>query len=185
MISLRKINVLLTIIAILMLLNHAVLLVLYFYGFISYSPSFYMTGRNLFYPVVAHIIISLYLHFKDTSRGVNRYHNLNSETNQQFITGILMIIFITLHIMGYSSYHLVELNTFYSVIYHFTVDALMFTSIVTHLRVSIPKLMISLGFLGKKEAYHNFKKWTNWASLIILIVLILGEVIYYMGGFSW
>ena len=59
MISLRKINSLLIVIVILVLVNHAMLNILGMYGLISYTPDFKITGRRLFYPLVAHIIISL------------------------------------------------------------------------------------------------------------------------------
>ena len=185
MISLRKINTLLIIIIAVMLLNHAVLSLLYLYGVISYSPDFQITGRRLFYPVVAHIIISMYLYFKDKSRGTNRYPNLISDTTQQMITGIMIIVFVSLHILGYSFNPLGGQNSFDVNLYHFIVDNLLFISIALHLRVSIPKFMISFGFLDEKDAHLNFKRKVNWAVLIILIVLILGEVMYYAGGGLW
>ena len=185
MISLRKINTLLIIVIAVMLLGHALLSLLYLYGFISYSPDFQITGRRLFYPVVAHIVISIYLYFKDKSKGVNRYPNLISDTRQQMITGIMIIVFVSMHILGYSFNPLGEPSTFNISLYHFIVDNLLFVSIVLHLRVSIPKFMISFGFLEGKDAHLNFKRKVNWAVAIILVVLILGEVVYYVGGALW
>ena len=168
-----------------MLLGHALLSLLYLYGFISYSPDFQITGRRLFYPVVAHIVISIYLYFKDKSKGVNRYPNLISDTRQQMITGIMIIVFVSMHILGYSFNPLGEPSTFNISLYHFIVDNLLFVSIALHLRVSIPKFMISFGFLEGKDAHLNFKRKVNWAVAIILVVLILGEVVYYVGGALW
>ena len=185
MISLRKINTLLIIVIAVMLLGHALLSILYLYGFISYSPDFQITGRRLFYPVVAHIVISIYLYFKDKSKGVNRYPNLISDTRQQMITGIMIIVFVSMHILGYSFNPLGEPSTFNISLYHFIVDNLLFVSIALHLRVSIPKFMISFGFLEGKDAHLNFKRKVNWAVAIILVVLILGEVVYYVGGALW
>lgn len=185
MISLRKINTLLIIVIVVMLLNHAVLSLLYLYGVISYSPDFQITGRRLFYPIVAHIIISLYLYFKDRPRHVNRYPALISDTRQQMISGIFIILFATLHILGYSFNPMGSESTFYYSVYHFIVDNMLFASIALHLRISIPKLMMSFGFLDGKDAYLNFKRKVNYAVLIALIVLILGEVVYYIGGMLW
>ena len=185
MISLRKINTLLIIVIAVMLLTHALLSLLYLYGAINYSPDFQITGRHLFYPVVAHIIISMYLYFKDKSRGVNRYPKLNSDTRQQMISGIMIVIFASLHILGYSFNPLGEPSTFNISLYHFIVDTMLFVSIALHLRVSIPKFMISFGFLEEKDAHLNFKRKVNWAVAIILIILILGEVVYYVGGALW
>ena len=185
MISLRKINTLLIIVIVVMLLSHAVLSVLYLYGLISYSPNFQITGRRLFYPVVAHIIISLYLFFRDRSWKANRYRHLISDTRQQMITGILIVVFATLHILGYSWNPLGGESSFYFSIYHFIVDNMLFVSIAMHLRVSVPKFMLSFGFLEKKEDYLNFKRKINYAVMIILVVLVLAEVVYYIGGMLW
>ena len=62
---------------------------------------------------------------------------------------------------------------------------MLFASIAMHLRVSIPKFMMSFGFLDGKDAYLNFKRKVNYAVLIALIVLVLGEVVYYIGGMLW
>lgn len=185
MISLRKINTLLIIVIAVMLLSHAVLSLLYLYGVISYSPDFQITGRRLFYPVVAHIIISLYLYFRDRPWHVNRYSALISDTRQQMISGIFIIIFATMHILGYSFDPMGGESTFYYSIYHFIVDNMLFVSIALHLRVSIPKFMISFGFLEGKDAHLNFKRNVNYAVLIVLIILVLGEVAYYIGGMLW
>ncbi|MBQ9025624.1 MAG: hypothetical protein IJ104_04500, partial [Methanobrevibacter sp.] len=124
MISLRKINTLLVVVIAAMLLIHGLMSLLYLYGIIAYSPDFKITGRRLFYPVVAHIIISLYLYFKDRSGTLKKYAGLNSDTLIQMISGIFIIIFAALHIVGYSIGSVTDINA-----YHFAVDTLLFASI--------------------------------------------------------
>lgn len=183
MISLRKINALMVIIIMVLLLNHAILSVLHLFGVIGYSPSFQITGRRIFYPIVAHIFISLYLYFKDKSKKGNRYSGLIKDTTQQLVTGILIVVFVSLHIL---SYMFAPLNSGYDSwmrIFHFVVDNLLFISLILHLRVSIPKFMMSFGFLDGKDEYANFKRKNNYVLLIILIILILAEITYNLGGF--
>ena len=100
-------------------------------------------------------------------------------------TGIMIIIFVALHIVGYSINPMGTESTFYFSVYHFIVDNMLFFSIAMHLRISIPKFMMSLGFLDGKDAYANFKRKTNYVVLIILIILVLAEVTYYIGGILW
>jgi hypothetical protein len=69
-------------------------------------------------------------------------------------------------------------------VFHFIVDNLLFISLILHLRVSIPKFMMSLGFLDGKDEYVNFKHKSNCVLLIFLVLLILAEVVYNLGGFS-
>ncbi|MBP3792109.1 MAG: hypothetical protein ILA26_08775 [Methanobrevibacter sp.] len=182
MISLRKINTLMVIIIIILLLNHAVLSVLHLFGIIGYSPSFQITGRRIFYPIVVHIIISLYLYFKDRSKRGNRYSGLIKDTTQQLVTGILIVVFVSLHILSYMFAPLNSGYDFWMRIFHFAVDNLLFISLILHLSVSIPKFMMSLGFLDGKDEYANFKHKNNCVLLIILIMLILAEIVYNLGG---
>ena len=177
MISLRKINGLLVVIVILLLLNHAVLSALFLYGVIDYSPSFKITGRRLFYPLVAHIIISIYLFIKDRRKNVRRYPDLISETNQQMITGIGIIVFVSLHII---SYMFPPANFYYDFgrgLLQLFIDGMMFTSICLHLRVSIPRLLVSFGMLESKNAYSNFKRKFNMVILVILVILIFADIV--------
>lgn len=179
MISLRKINGLLVVIIIIMLITHAVLSALFLYGFIDHSPSFKITGRRLFYPLVAHIIISLYLLIMDRRKNVRIYSDLISETNQQIITGIGIIVFVSLHIL---SYMFPPANYIYGIerrIIQMIIDVLMFSSICLHLRVSIPRLLVSFGMLESKNAYSNFKNKFSIIILIILIFLIMADIVRY------
>ena len=179
MISLRKINSILVIIMIIILLNHAVLSVLYMYGVIGYSPSFQITGRRLFYPLVAHIIISLYLYIKDKRRDVKTYPKLISQTTQQIVTGILIVVFVSLHILSYMMSPINVSLSFEVRFMHFFIDIGLFSSILLHLRVSIPRLMVSFGFLESKDSYSNFQNKWNICVAVILILLILAEIIHY------
>ena len=179
MISLRKINSILVIIMIIILLNHAVLSVLYMYGFISYSPSFQVTGRRLFYPLVAHMVISLYLYIKDKRRNVKTYPKLISQTTQQIVTGILIVVFVALHIFSYMMSPINVSLTFEIRLIHFFIDIGLFSSIILHLRVSVPRLMVSFGFLESKDSYSNFQNKWDVCVAVILILLVLAEIIHY------
>lgn len=177
MISLRKINGILVVIIILLLLNHAILSALFLYGVIDYSPSFKITGRRLFYPVVAHIIISLYLFIKDRRKNVRRYSDLISETNQQMVTGIGIVVFVSLHIISYMFPPAKFYYDFGRGLVQVIIDGMMFTSICLHLRISIPRLLVSFGMLESKNSYSNFKRKFSIAILVILVILIFADVV--------
>ncbi len=181
MISLRKINSLLIVIVILVLVNHAMLNILGMYGLISYTPDFKITGRRLFYPLVAHIIISLYLYFSDKRKQITTYSKLIAETTQQILTGISIIVFAGLHIITYIFIPAINQSLSINLI-HFIIDNLLFISIALHLRVSIPRLLISFGFLEGKNSYKHFKNKLSIIILLILILFIIAEVIFYIGG---
>lgn len=178
MISLRKINTLLVILIIIFLLNHAVLAVLGMSGLTDYTPDITITGRRLFYPLAAHIIISSYLFISDKIKQNKTYPELISETTQQILTGISIMLFASLHIINHMN---TMLNS--NAYIHFTVDVLLFISIALHLRVSLPRFLISLGLLQGKNSYNDFKRKNNIIILAILILCIISEIIFYTGGF--
>lgn len=181
MISLRKLNSLMVIAVILLLLNHAVLALLSMYGLIDYSPDITTTGRRLFYPLVGHIIISLYLYFSDRFKQDKTYSKLIGETTQQIVTGIAIMIFACLHILSHmfvpAAGHDLQVRLVY-----FAIDIMLFISIALHLRVSIPRFLISFGLLEGKNSYGNFKRKMNVIILFVLIVFVLAEIIFYIGG---
>lgn len=181
MISLRKVNVILLIIVILILLYHAILNVLGMYGLTPYTPDFAETGKLLACPLVLHIVISLYLFFKEKSRKFNAYPKLTKDTTQQFISGILIIFFVALHIISYMQLPPIEPHLPINRI-HLIIDFLLFVSIAIHLRISIPKFLISLGFLEGRTSHENAKKLTTIIVMIALALSVVAEIIFYIGG---
>lgn len=181
MISLRKINSLLVIAAIILLVNHALLALLSMYGIIDYTPDITITGRRLFYPLAGHIIISLYLYLSDKTKQKKTYSKLIGETTQQIVTGISIMLFAGLHILSHMTVPAVGHDISLSMI-HFAIDTMLFISLALHLRVSIPRFMISFGFLEGKNSYRNFKRKMSIIILIALILFLSAEIIFYIGG---
>ena len=179
MISLRKINSILLIVVFILLAGHALLNVLHFFGAVPYSPIFKITGRYIFYPLVLHIAISLYLFIKEKVKGKRNYFNLTKETTQQMITGICIMIFAALHILNYNSANGADVSQF---INHIIVDNLLFISIACHLTVSVPRLMVSFGFLEGKDEYVNAKSKIKIIMILILMIIFIAQATFY-GGF--
>ena len=181
MISLRKVNSVILIIIGLLLLDHMIRTVLYLFGLINYSPSFQATGRRLFLWLILHVIISLYLYLKDklSQKNIRLYPKINNETKIQLISGILIIIFVLLHVITYGKS---PVNTSENMIkiMHIIIDYLLFLSIFIHLKISIPRLMISYGFLSGDGEYERTTKIINIVLLILLIILFIAELIYYI-----
>ena len=179
MISLRKINSILIIIVLLMLACHALINTLLFFGLVRYSPIFKITGRRLFYPLALHIIISLYLYIKEKLKRSKNYPKLTKETAQQLVSGICIIIFAAAHILNYSLGDALNPGQFLN---HIITDNLLFISLGIHLQVSIPRLLVSFGFLEGKNDYKNAKNKISILLFIILIIIIIAQATFY-GGF--
>lgn len=179
MVSLRKINTIFVLLIILLLLAHAVLSVLLFYGLIKFTPSIIITGQLLVVPLVGHIILSLYLYHKKVNKSVKRYPKLTSETSLQMISGLAIIVFVILHILANMMLPVHIYSGFYFKLMHFLIDIFLFISIAAHLRVSIPRFLVSLGFLKGKGAYKKFKYRFNIFNYIWLAIAIFAEVVCY------
>ncbi|RAP50455.1 MAG: hypothetical protein BZ136_01230, partial [Methanosphaera sp. rholeuAM74] len=161
LLSLRKINSLVLLVIILLLLNHAISSLLYLSGITAYSPNLKVTGRRLFLWLLLHITISLYLYIRDwyNQKGFNRYNHIRSETKRQMISGIAIIIFVILHLVTYHASP-VSVVIYQINIVHFIVDTLLFASILVHLQVSIPRLLMSFGFLKEENSYQRASQIT-------------------------
>ena len=180
-ISLRKINSLVLLVIFILLLTHACESILYLIGLSPYSPNMQVTGRRLFLWVFLHVIISLYLVIRDkiSNRKFKKYTTRAKDTQKQVISGIAIVIFVILHVVTYSISPVNILNN--QMIYiHLIIDNLLFYSLLTHLTISIPRLMMSFGFLTKKDAYEKFSNRISLVFKVIFILLLLSEVVYYL-----
>ncbi len=180
-ISLRKINSLVALIIILLLLCHALESLLYLTGISPYSPNMQVTGRRLFLWVMLHMIISLYLFIKDKyeNRKFKKYNNIRNDTRKQAVSGIAIVVLVILHVVTYSVSPVNVLNNYMTCV-HFVIDNLLFCSLLIHLTISIPRLMVSFGFLTEESSYEKFTRGISIAFRIIFILLLISEVLHYL-----
>lgn len=179
--QLRKLNSLIVIIIILILIAHALLTGLLLAGLIEYTPNTIVTGEVLLFFVILHIIISLYLFIKDKikQRKIRFYANINKDTTVQAISGIFIIIFIAAHVLSYI-YLPAYIPNFNWQITHLIIDTLLFITLFIHLQVSLPRLLVSFGFLVEKNDYDKSKKVIRIILIIIFTLLFLTELSYYI-----
>ena len=181
MFQLRKLNSLLVIIIILTITSHALLTGLLLAELIEYTPNTIVTGKILLSFVIVHIIISLYLFIKDkiNQRKIRIYPKINKDTIVQAISGIFIIIFIAAHVLSYI-YLPAYLPNFSWQITHLTIDTLFFITLFIHLQISIPRLLVSFGFLVEKNDYDKCRKVVRIILIIIFTLLFLSELSYYI-----
>ena len=181
MFPLRKLNSLLVIIIILIITSHALLAGLILAELITYTPNTIVTGEILLSFVIVHIIISLYLFIKDKSNQekIRIYPQINKDTPVQAISGVFIIIFIVAHVLSYI-YLPAYIPNFNWQITHLTIDTLFFITLFIHLQISIPRLLVSFGFLVEKNDYDNCRKVVRILLIIIFSLLFLTELSYYI-----
>lgn len=167
------------VIVIVMLAYHALLNTLLFFQVVPYSPIFKQTGRRVFYPIVLHIILSLYLYIKERIMDVKHYRHITKDTTWQMVSGICIIIFASWHILNY---HFGNIADPHQLVYNIIADNLLFISLAVHLSVSIPRLLISFGFLERKNAYNNAKYIIRILIIILLVIIFIAQATFY-GGF--
>ena len=144
----RKINAVLSLLATVLILDHAIFLSVWMLsnGAISKSANYMpwiMTGV-----VLAHALISIDLgvtaHMENKNRKGKSYGNLNRATIIQRMSGVLMMIFIALHIAGATG-----VMTPPKVV-HAIVPALFYTIVLAHVTISTGKAFITLGIGNAK-----------------------------------
>lgn len=181
MFQLRKLNSLLVIIIILIIASHALLAGLILAELITYTPNTIVTGEILLSFVIVHIIISLYLFIKDkiSQKKIRIYPQINKDAPVQAISGIFIIIFIAAHVLSYI-YLPAYIPNFNWQITHLSIDTLFFITLFIHLQISIPRLLISFGFLVEKNDYDKCRKVVRIILIITFTLLFLSELSYYI-----
>ncbi|WP_455645551.1 hypothetical protein [Methanosphaera sp.] len=180
--SLRKLNSIIICLVLLILLDHAGLSLLYLFGLINYSPNFMIMGRRLFIVLSIHVIISLYLFIRDKikQKKIRIISEAKHSSRQEILTGIAIIVLVLLHVKNYS---IASINGIYGInilFNHYVTDNLLFISLVLHLRVALPRLLMSLGFLTGKNDFRKAQRTINMILCILFIIGILAETIFYI-----
>ncbi|MCQ2964751.1 MAG: hypothetical protein MJ203_04210 [archaeon] len=180
-VHLRKINSILAIIIILFLLSHSILLALSMVNIISYSLDFKEFGFILFYLVFIHLLISLYLCFEKKLKNKNVKLNYKvTDTAIQLVSGILMVVLIVLHIYYIIISPVYLVSTLQDGLIHIILDNLVAISILVHLSVSIPRLLVSLGFLIGENDYKHATSVSNILLIVFLLIIFICEVSYFV-----
>ena len=167
---LRKINAVLSLIATVLLLDHAIFLGAWMLS----RGAIHKTANDLPWVMTGvmavHAIISIALavrgHKGAEKRKCNSYPGLNAATMVQRISGMLMIVFTFLHITGATG----VMHT--PPLVHAIVPPLFFLLVMAHVAVSANKAFITLGIGNAK-----FVKVAGVAIKVICVATLVADVI--------
>ena len=144
---LRKVNAVISLISTILLLVHAIFYSVWMLLRAGIAKMSAYPSQILVVLMLTHAIISIVLavlgHKGAEKRKCNDYPKMNKQTYVQRITGILLILFIGLHIAG-------ALNHFQPQILHAIVHPLFFIIALAHVAVSTNKAFITLGIGNAK-----------------------------------
>ena len=145
---LRKINAILSLLITFFLLDHAIFLAVWMLskGTIPKSASFMpwiLAGIVLVHALIC-IYFAISAHNGAENHPVKSYAKMNKSTIMQRVSGVLMIVFVPLHIAGSAGYmHPPK-------VVHAIVPLIFFTIVLAHVAVSTSKAFITLGIGNAK-----------------------------------
>ena len=168
----RKINAGLSLLATVLLLNHAISLSVWMLsrGSIAMSPGIWpwvMTGAMVLHALIS-IDLAISAHSEPQTHPGKSYPKLNKQTILQRISGILLILFAALHIAGTMGYMQPPQAV------HAIVPPLFFALSLAHVAVSASKALITLG-IGNGKVFK--------VADIAIKVLCAGTLIASVTGF--
>ena len=141
--KLRKINAVFSLLSTILLMIHAIYFAVWMLSNCSIPMPPTPMSRALTVSFVIHAIISIVLmistHKGSKNNKGKQYVKLNFATIVQRISGVFIIVFTTLHILG--AFRVMRLP--YRV--HFIVYPLFFTLVLVHVAISTSKAFITLG----------------------------------------
>lgn len=165
----RKINAAISLISTILILVHAIFYSVWMLFRAGFAKMSAYPSRILVVLMMVHAIISIVLailgHKGAEKRKCNNYPKMNKQTYIQRISGILLILFIGLHIAG-------ALNHFQPKILHAILHPLFFIIALTHVSVSTSKAFITLGIGNAK-----FIKIIDIAIKIICVLTIIACIV--------
>jgi hypothetical protein len=171
----RKVNAIISLLATLLLLDHAIFTSVWMLSRGSVEQSAPVAPRILAGLVALHAFIGIYLavssHMEGEKRKVKSYPKMNRVTMFQRASGIILIIFTVLHIAGASGAmtppHIV----------HTIVPPLFFTIALAHTAVSADKAFITLG-IGNARFIKVLSVIIKVICVLTLIASIAGFYLY-------
>ena len=145
---LRKINAGVSLLATVLLLNHAISLSVWMLsgGSIALSPGIWpwiLAGTMVIHAMIS-IDLAISAHADEQTHKGKSYPQMNVQTIVQRISGVLMIVFAALHIAGAAGYMKPPK------LVHSIVPPLFFTLVLSHIAVSASKALITLGIGNAK-----------------------------------
>ena len=145
---LRKINAGISLLATVLLLNHAISLSVWMLsgGSIALSPGIWpwiLVGTMVIHAMIS-IDLAISAHADEQAHKGKSYPKMNVQTIVQRVSGVLMIVFAALHIAGAAGYMKPPK------LVHSIVPPLFFTLVLSHIAVSASKALITLGIGNAK-----------------------------------
>lgn len=171
---LRKINAIISLLITVLLLDHAIFNAVWMLS-MGGMPKNNSVGWVLFYLMFAHAIMSIVLavlgHKGAEKRKCNEYKKLNLSTMIQRISGLLLIVFATLHVLGAAG----VLRT--PKIVHAILPPLFFALSLMHVAVSGSKAFITLG-IGNAKFIKIADIVIKVLCALTLIAAVIGFYLY-------
>ena len=172
---LRKINAIISLLATLFLLDHAIFTSVWMLSKGSIEQSTPVAPWILAGLVAAHAFLSIYFavssHMEGETRKVKSYPKMNRATIFQRISGILLIIFIALHVAGASGAmqppHIV----------HTILPPIFFLIALAHTAISTDKALITLG-IGNAKVIKAVSVVIKIICAATLVAAIAGFYLY-------
>ena len=172
---LRKLNAVLSLIATILVLVHAVSLAIWMITKGAVKKMETILPRVLMGVMILHALISILLgvlgHKNAEKRKCNEYQQLNLVTMFQRIGGTIMIVFTAFHILG--AVGVMQPSK----LLHIVLSPLFFTIVLAHVAISTSKAFITLG-IGSAKSIKIMDIIIKAFCLITLIISIIGFYLF-------
>lgn len=173
MISMRKLNAILSLITTVLILDHSIFYSVWMLSRGSVAKSADALPWILTVLAALHTVLSIVMmarqHRDKEKQEYNTYAKLNAATVVQRVSAIAMIVLLAAHIGGAA-------NHFHAKIFHTVIHPLFFAAVLAHVSVSVSKAFVTLGVGNAKV----IKALDILMAVICVATFLAGVIGFYM-----
>lgn len=175
----KKIVVVFGALSTLLFLSHFVVACMYYMGIMPYGYIHIIIGGVLSITMSIHMVAVMSIMGKNRQKDkkAKQYPQLNKSLVLQTATGMCTFIFLIVHILVIELSQSID-GTIINIIY-ISAEFLFVLTVCAHIAVSVPKHLISIGFIKKRENYPLVIRGTHLFIALILVIYVAAQIMFW------
>ena len=169
--TLKKINAILSLLSIILLAAHLGTCIYSYLTLVFMPGPIKILARISSVFIIAHVVISIIILFTQADGFKrDRYPGLNKRTNIQRISGIVILLMLSMHFKAYRIVTKLSAAGSPAVRPIMLAQSVFFAAVILHIAVSVSKAFISLGIITTEQQKNKVDRIVYIISAIVFVI---------------